>query len=201
MFCKNCGFENKDGAKYCQRCGSQLGTSPNIGNMNSFPTNSQPATSDNKNAIIIGITAIIILIILGGTFLLLSDEYEIPFLSGDNDYEDTNLQVNTATFYLDGNPNSGIPATINVGKEHTGESMEVMTVYSRDGSNLNHPTDYETHVVDDDGNIVITEYSSIPRYPDYCLIEIRYNNNVFKYGCDMGKHKGSQTSVPREITQ
>ncbi len=109
------------------------------------------------------------------------------------------LKVNTATFYLDGNPNTGITTTINVGKEHTGESMGVMTTFSRDGSNMNSPSSYEYCIVNDEGNIVFTDYTPIPKYPDYCVIGISYNNQAYRYACDMGKHKGSQTSVPREI--
>ena len=58
---------------------------------------------------------------------------------------------------------AGIPATVNVGKEYSGQSMEIMTTYSRDGSNLNNPSSYENHIVDDEGNIQITEFAPIPK--------------------------------------
>lgn len=201
MNCPKCGFINVNGAKYCRNCGQPLNNYQN-NQYNNPPQYYNNQQNDNKTILIICITVIIIAAIIAGTFLLLSNNNENLITTNENqnnEYNLTKLNVNQVSFYLDGNPNTGIPATINVGKEHTGENMEVVTTYSRDGTNLNHPSAYENHVVDKYGNIIITEYAPIPKYPDYCLIEIRYNNQVFQYGCDMDKYKGSQTCTPKII--
>lgn len=203
MICPKCGFDNLPEAKYCRNCGNSLNNNVNYGYNDSTQVYQTPQ-KNNNNLLIIGITVIVIALILAGTYLFISNNDNNMFSQENSDNSEVNintpeLKVSTVSFYLDGNPNTGIPATINVGKEHTGESMEVITTYSRDGTNLNNPSSYETHVVDEDGNIIITEYAPIPKYPDYCRIEIRYNNQVYKYGCDMGKYKGSQSSVPYNI--
>ena len=197
MFCKFCGTENKDNDKFCKKCGNSL--IQDIREVNHSLHNNNH--SSNKNLIIICITILIIITIISGTILLYDYENVISsnITNQNNQSINKELQVNNATFYLDGNPNTGITATINVGKEFTGENVEIMTTYSRDGSNLNNPSNYENHEVDTDGNIVITEYAPIPKYPDYCIIEIRHNNKLSKFGCNMGKYKGSQTSVPERL--
>lgn len=200
MICNNCGFDNRDDAKYCKKCGNSLVTYNNGFNN----TYSQVEKNESSTKlIIISISIIIITLIIAGTvYLTMSNNENVN--SNDNQNNqlvDTvkKVQVNTATFYLDGNPNTGITATINVGKEYTGENMEILTTYSRDGYNLNNPSTYENHKVDDEGNIVITVYDPIPKYPDYCNIKIKYNNQLYQFGCDMGKYKGSQTVVPKII--
>ncbi|MBQ8016590.1 MAG: zinc ribbon domain-containing protein [Methanobrevibacter sp.] len=54
MKCSNCGFENKDKAKFCTKCGNSLIVKP---------TESVPAKSNNSKYLIIGLIAIIIILI------------------------------------------------------------------------------------------------------------------------------------------
>ena len=51
MKCKNCGFENKKGAKFCTKCGSPLEVVP-----------ASPQNSNNSKYIIIALVAIIIVL-------------------------------------------------------------------------------------------------------------------------------------------
>ena len=197
MICNNCGFDNMENSKFCQKCGNPLNYQ-NI-NKNSMYSPGKDNHSSNNTVLIICATLIIIVAIIAGTFLFLNNNGNADLTNDNQITNNAVLNVNTASFYLDGNPNSGIPATVNVGKEYSGQNMEIMTTYSRDGSNLNNPSSYENHIVDDEGNIQITEFAPIPRYPDYCLIEIRYNNQTYKFGCNMEKRKGSQTSVPTPL--
>lgn len=207
MLCSRCGFDNEEGAKFCLKCGNSLNNNnTNLRNENSFskPYNSPQSKNNNNNILIIGITAIIIALIIAGTVILLSDNTENLPLSPENVQDSQantmttkELKVNTASFYLDGNPNTGVTTTLNVGKEHSGETVGVMTTFSRDGVNMNNPTEYESCVVDEEGDIVFTDYTPIPKYPDYCIIGISYNNQRFEFGCDMEKHKGTQTQVPQ----
>lgn len=204
MYCPRCGCENVEGAFYCKKCGCSLNNAPNNQPVYTPP---QRNSSSTKNLLIIAITVLIITLIVAGTLIILSDNNNDGSIINNiqksvsnnqsSDASDT-LNVNQVTFYSDGNPNTGESATINVGKEHFNEDMEVKTTYSRDGVNFNNP-DYEYRTVDADGNISITDYTPMNKYPDYCLISIRYNDKVYQFGCDIGKYKGTQSTVPRAL--
>ncbi|RAP48673.1 MAG: hypothetical protein BZ135_00400 [Methanosphaera sp. rholeuAM6] len=163
---------------------------------------------DDKNVLIICVTIIICVLLIAGTLLLINKNNDVSFTkiinseSNDNKINvlsEEDFNVNSVTFYSDGNPNTGETATVNVGKEHSGETVDIITLYSRDGSQMNYPSTYETHTVDVDGNVMITDYTPMPKYPDYCRIEIIYNGNKHVYECDIAKHKGTQTAIPREL--
>lgn len=204
MYCPRCGCENVEGAFYCKKCGCSLNNAPNNQPVYTPP---QRNSSSTKNLLIIAITVLIITLIVAGTLIILSDNNNDGSIINNiqksvsnnqsSDASDT-LNVNQVTFYSDGNPNTGESATINVGKEHFNEDMEVKTTYSRDGVNFNNP-DYEYRTVDADGNISITDYTPMNKYPDYCLISIRYNDKVYQFECDIGKYKGTQSTVPRAL--
>ena len=204
MFCGNCGFENDDNANFCKKCGNSLNNFNNTPQSDSYIEDTgDNSSSEKKNLIIISITILIILAIISGTIIFITNN-NVDTGSSENQNSaapttNRGLTVNTVSYYQDGNPNTGLTATINVGKEHTGENIDIKMTYSRDGSNLNNPSSFEKYNVDNDGNVIVTEYSAIPRYPDYCLIEIRYNNNDYKFGVEMGKYKGTQTNVPRLV--
>lgn len=193
MFCPNCGFNNVEEARFCKKCGTQLNPQNNI----KYTNNS---SSDNKNLIIICITVIVILCIVAGTYIMLSQNANTgENLNTSMPIQNKSIRVNSVTFYSDGNPNTGETATINVGPEFSGEQIGVMTLYSRDGVRQNSPTSYEIHTVSVDGNVVITDYTPMPRYPGHCLIKIKYNDVIYQYECDIGTYKGTQTIVPEEI--
>lgn len=204
MYCPRCGCENVEGAFYCKKCGCSLNNAPNNQPVYTPP---QRNSSSTKNLLIIAITVLIITLIVAGTLIILSDNNNDRSIINNiqksvsnnqsSDASDT-LNVNQVTFYSDGNPNTGESATINVGKEHFNEDMEVKTTYSRDGVNFNNP-DYEYRTVDADGNISITDYTPMNKYPDYCLISIRYNDKVYQFECDIGKYNGTQSTVPRAL--
>ena len=63
MKCENCGFENKDTAKFCTKCGAEFAAAPEI-------PSAEPSTNNNTKYIIIALV-IIILILIGcvGYFL------------------------------------------------------------------------------------------------------------------------------------
>lgn len=54
MKCSKCGFENKDKAKFCTKCGNSL---------DAKPTESVPAKSNNSKYIIIALIAVIIILV------------------------------------------------------------------------------------------------------------------------------------------
>lgn len=66
-------------------------------------------------------------------------------------------------------------ASINVGKEHAGESVIVQIFYSRDGNSLNNGNMVPAHV-HDDGYLYITSADAYLYYPDYATIKL-YDSN------------------------
>lgn len=113
MKCPSCGKENKDGAKFCKHCGASLNV--NVSHAPS-PNISQP--KDNKNTLIICVTAIICVIIIAGALVFLnsgSNEDDanvntVESMSNDSVSEDASVAKNTedsmtyaeATNYLSG---------------------------------------------------------------------------------------------------
>lgn len=115
MYCRDCGAENSDSAKFCKNCGAPLASgsikdsvtkserlnnnvhSENINNVRerSSPNTAQSmgaasnSSSSNKNTLIICITAIICVALVAGAFLMLnsngSDDSEV--LADDADSE------------------------------------------------------------------------------------------------------------------
>lgn len=100
--------------------------------------------------------------------------------------------VKSATFYSDGNPNTGESATINVGSEHAGETIYVAIWYYRDGSPMNNPSS-QALTVGQDGTVSHTDYTAMPKYPDEAEVEISDGNTVDTKTFSLGKYKGSQT--------
>lgn len=163
---------------------------------------------DDNNVLIICIAAIVCILMISGTFIFMNFHNDVNILNVFDNGENTGtnnsnsnekVQVNSVTFYSDGNPNTGETATINVGKEHSGKQMEVLTYYYRDNKKFNSQAVFNTVTVDVDGNIVTTDYTPMNKYPDFCHIEIMYDGNIYKYECDIAKHKGTQTAIPRQI--
>ncbi|AMK15290.1 zinc-ribbon domain-containing protein [Methanobrevibacter olleyae] len=80
-FCSECGFENKDGAQFCKKCGSSLQSTINTVNNNEKP-------KSNKNTLIICATVIICLIIIAGAFIFLNSDSNIINIGFNVDSDD-----------------------------------------------------------------------------------------------------------------
>lgn len=180
---------------------------------------------EERNVMIICITIIIAVLIISGTFLLINSNNNNLLNRLDNENNDNSnsnsgnnenngnsesnentqtvdtnaITVKSVTFYSDGNPNTGETATINFGSENSGKTVNIKTFYSRDGTKQNSPSGYESHTIDSDGNIVVTDYTPMPKYPSNCVIEVNYNGITSSYECDIGTYKGTQTAIPRRI--
>ena len=83
MKCKNCGFENKDNAKFCTKCGNSLTVQNDAASKNS----GNPK-SNSKVVITVLIAIIIILVGAIGYFAISSGGN--PFVSKDNSNDDSN---------------------------------------------------------------------------------------------------------------
>ncbi|WP_455645867.1 hypothetical protein [Methanosphaera sp.] len=105
----------------------------------------------------------------------------------------TAFRIKSATFYSDGNPNTGEKATINVGSEHAGETIDVMTYYYRGNSRLNYPSGYTTLVVNSNGEVSLTDTTPMPKYPSKCHIDIMYRGSTYTADASIGTYKGTQT--------
>jgi hypothetical protein len=88
VFCPNCGFENKNSAKFCKNCGTPLitdrpikdnyvatGNDPTarVDNSNFNSNKNSDSSSDNKNLIIICLTVVICAILIAGALVLFSN--------------------------------------------------------------------------------------------------------------------------------
>ena len=88
VFCPNCGFENKNSAKFCKNCGTPLitdrpikdnyvanGNDPTarVDNSNFNSNKNSDSSSDNKNLIIICLTVVICAILISGALVLFSN--------------------------------------------------------------------------------------------------------------------------------
>lgn len=76
-FCSECGFENKDDAKFCKSCGANIQPIENVS-----AVNSNNGKSKNKGVLIIGIIALIAIAAIGGYFFLNNEDYSL----GDNTF-------------------------------------------------------------------------------------------------------------------
>ena len=113
MKCPSCGAENKEGAKFCKHCGASLNV-----NVSQAPAQNISQPKDNKNTLIICVTAIICVIIIAGALVFLnsgSNEDDanvntVESMSNDSVSEDASVAKNTedsmtyaeATNYLSG---------------------------------------------------------------------------------------------------
>ena len=111
--CPDCGKENKEGAKFCKHCGASLNV-----NVSQAPAQNISQPKDNKNTLIICVTAIICVIIIAGAFVFLSNGSNeddanvntVESMSNDSVSEDASVAKNTedsmtyaeATNYLSG---------------------------------------------------------------------------------------------------
>lgn len=66
MICPNCGAEDKNGSKFCKKCGTPLTSEKNTPHKNQDNTQSKM----NNNVLIIAIAAVICVAIIAGAFVL-----------------------------------------------------------------------------------------------------------------------------------
>ena len=173
-----------------------------------------------NNLIIICLTIIICVLLIAGTFIIVSTDSVNPDNPGIIDKiianlnhnnesasqngnganqntaagssSDTLEKINWATFYADGNPNTGEEVTVNVGSQHAGKTLSLSMDYYRDGYTLiNEPA--KSYTVNSEGNVYIPDTASMARYPDKCTITITCDGQTISATGYLEKRKGSQT--------
>lgn len=121
MKCSNCGFENKNNAKFCTKCGNSLEA-----------TESVSKSSDNTKYIIIGLIAVIILLI--GVFgYLLGNANMDPIQSNDNTQDSNSTQEVQSADESSGDSDSAKTTTVSSSKSPAKEWVSIGS-YSGSGS-------------------------------------------------------------------
>ena len=185
MYCKHCGYENEDSAKYCKNCGENLNFYSNFKRINTPTQTYNNNSSKNRNLLIICITIIIIALIIAGAFLLTSNNtppetsQNVPSTTTEN----TNTEVTTASnplkiisghFYT-----ASLPAktyiTVYVGEQHAGENVKIRVFYSHGGTRLN-AGNIVPKTVDSKGYFTMRTANTLNSYPDYAEITL-YDGN------------------------
>ena len=167
-----------------------------------------------NNLIIICVTVILCIALIAGTFIIISTDNDNnpnvienivnPTGTGDNSNDQSQEsgssssntdkldKINWATFYADGNPNTGEQVTVNVGSQHAGKVISLSMNYYRDGYTLIEEAP-KSYTVNDEGNIYIPDTASMAKYPDKCSISITCDGYTTTATCNLEKRKGSQT--------
>lgn len=157
-----------------------------------------------RNVLVICITVIICISIVCGTVLIINND-NIDYDTLQDNPQEFIMQLLTGVkkikeiewvdFYLDGNPYTGVDATIYVGAEYEGQEVEIQMDYSRDGY-MFQSDPYRNYTVESDGTIFVRTYSPLNKYPDECTIKIRQNDYQLNTNCNMEKHKGTHRVYP-----
>lgn len=191
MRCPNCDSENSDSAKFCKKCGSPLKKTISHENMiNSMNKNS---SNDNTTKYII-IALAIVAIVLAGAFVYIygfgqnnSQQDTVQngnqgALQNDEPIQAQNSQASQSTpttaisilsgsFSTGGGLNDKTYASIFVGKEHSGEKVQIQIFYSRDGADLNNGN-MVPKTVNSDGYIEVASADAYEFFPDYAEINL-----------------------------
>jgi len=194
MYCKNCGFENKDSAKYCENCGVNLNFHSNF-NKN-YTTQPHNSNSSNNNILIICITLIIILLIVTGAFLYISNNNSSNNnvvssndngnlnnkVSADNSANSNSEVSSTSTplKIISGSFTTGsLPAktyiTVYVGEKHAGEQVKIRVFYYH-GSNQLNAGNIVPLTVESSGYFTMRTANELSSYPDYAEITLYEGN-------------------------
>ena len=120
---------------------------------------------NNRNTIIIVVAIICATFILGTILYLNSDGGINPFS------EKEPIHIINTTFSTAHSLDAKTICTINVGSNHSNESVIVETLYSRDGKNLN-DGERTTKTVDSEGKIICESKDSYDKYPDRAIIRL-----------------------------
>lgn len=220
MKCPNCQNENSDTAKFCKKCGTALTDGPTTPNSHESMVqsmNNQKAKNNNTKIIIIAL--VIVAVVLAGAFAYMyttgnsasgsanhadsasdvdtSDDDEpatASKTSDDSGSSSSSMTIKGGSFSTGSAEEDKTYASINVGKEHAGESVTVQIWYSRDGNTLNNGNMVPAHV-HDDGYLYITSADAYHYYPDYATINLydSNNNKIDSQSVSLSPTSGTQT--------
>ena len=119
MKCKQCGFENKDGATFCIKCGSALNETK--------PKSQNNERKSNISKYIIPVLIIVIIIIVAASYFALNGDFQSQVT--DNDSQNMELSDDTSQ-----NQSSGSSDNTAKTQEVKSKSWELIGSYSGSGS-------------------------------------------------------------------
>ena len=124
MKCSNCGFENKNNAKFCTKCGNSLKATDSV----------STTSKDNTKYVIIGLIAIIVLL-LGVFGYFVYNSYNIATVESDSPDSDSSTEVDEAESSNDagGDSDSAKTTTVSSSKSPAKEWVSIGS-YSGSGS-------------------------------------------------------------------
>lgn len=128
---------------------------------------------DNRNTIIIIVAIICVTFILGAALYLNSNGATDGGISpGINPFEEKEpIHIINTTFSTAHSLDAKTVCTINVGANHSKETVDVEVLYSRGGTNLN-DGDRTTKTVGSDGSIICESKDSYDKYPDHASVRL-----------------------------
>lgn len=105
------------------------------------------------------------------------------------------LELNSASFYSDGNPDTGESVTLNFANGNYLDDVYVTVWYYRDGAALNSPSE-QSYKLSNDLAFEAVDNTPMPEYPDSARIKVRYNGVVNYYDFSLETRTGTQTLSP-----
>lgn len=211
MYCSKCGFDNKDDAQFCKKCGNALNIHSSIKQFNEISKNDNSSNNNNK-LIAIVITVIIIALIIAGTFVFLSNNENTTSnndtLNNSTNVDKTNTvntekvdsQSTSSLKIISGSFSTGSPLpqktyiTVYVGEEHAGEKCQIRVFYSHEGTRLN-AGNIVDETVDNTGHFTMRTANELNYYPDYAEITLydAMGNVADTMNVNMKTTSGTQT--------
>lgn len=197
MICPNCKSENKEGAKFCKKCGTPL-EKKTVSHEDMI--NSMSSEKSNNTTKIIIIALIVVAIVLAGAFIYLqgfgssgnAQVSEAPSASGSDSANSVQqssqssepaqakptsnaMKIEGGSFSTGSELEDLTYAHIYVGPQHAGKKVILQIYYSRDGSRLNNGNMVPV-TVDSSGYLDVSSADAYKYYPDYADINL-YDSN------------------------
>ena len=190
IYCPKCGEKNGEGAKFCKKCGADLGvkdSSSESTNQGSsiFTSESKNQSNSKRNIIIIAAVALLCLAAIAGAML---------YLNGDFFNEKEPISIVNTTFSTGHSLEAKTVCTINVGSNHSNENVTVEIKYSRDGTDLNNG-DKSVKTVDANGDIVCESEESYDLYPDHATVKLYDDEGNLIDSADISLNTDDSTQV------
>ena len=216
MRCPNCDSENGDSAKFCKKCGSPLKKNV-INHENMINSMGNKSSKDNTTKYII-IALVIVAIVLAGTFVYIygfGSNSQQETVQNDNNQaavqnddsvqaqnsqatqstpQTTSMSILSGSFSTAGGLEDKTYASIFVGKEHSGENVQIQIFYSRDGADLNNGN-MVPKTVDSSGYIEVASADSYKYFPDHAEINLydTSGNLLDTQSVNLSPKSGTQT--------
>ena len=167
IYCPKCGEKNGEGAKFCKKCGADLGVKDSSSESTTqgssiFTNESKDQSNSKRNLIIIAAIALLCVAAIAGAML---------YLNGDLFNEKEPISIVNTTFSTGHSLEAKTLCTINVGSNHSDENVTVDIKYSRDGTDLN-DGDKSRKTVDANGEIACESEESYDLYPDHATVKL-----------------------------